>query len=373
MGIQPVTALSMSRDRRNLNTVQRTLRAMMWLVIFVMLVVGALILSFLLGLTRSTPLSIVVLAVGGFLSLILPGMIARCLYVTPEFQRIVVLRLGKFSGVRGPGMFWVIPYPPFYQSVAAELDIRVQTRAITAAQTLTRDNVPVGCEAVIFWRVEDPRKAALEVADYGEAVFQAANSALKDTVGSMELTDLLSEREKVAHQLKDIIDTAAAKFGVDVSSVEITDIHVPTDLIQELSVIAQSRRSAQAKIAEADVEVEVAELLQQALRMSPWSAWWHRRRPGPLRGADQGKRLARPRPIRRPGAASHPWGDGHARSVVAAIPAEWPLKWRPESGILKPDCEICSSSQVNGDRFLLPPCTVGDEPFCFLALSSGFY
>ncbi|MBN1400270.1 MAG: hypothetical protein JXA74_05510 [Anaerolineae bacterium] len=264
MSIQPVTALSMSRDRRNLNTVQRTLRVMMWLVVFVMLVVGTLILSFVLGLTRSAPLSIVVLAVGGFLSLIMPGMITRCLYVTPEFQRIVVLRLGKFTAVRGPGMFWVIPYPPFYQSVAAELDIRVQTRAITAAQTLTRDNVPVGCEAVVFWRVEDPRKAALEVADYGEAVFQAANSALKDTVGSMELTDLLSEREKVAHQLKDIIDTAAAKFGVDVSSVEITDIHVPTDLIQELSVIAQSRRAAQAKIAEADVEVEVAERLQQA-------------------------------------------------------------------------------------------------------------
>jgi regulator of protease activity HflC (stomatin/prohibitin superfamily) len=264
MSIQPVTVLNVSRDRRNLNTVQRTLRAMMWLVIFAILVSGTLILSFVLGLVRSTPLSIVVLAVGGFLSLILPGMITRCLYVTPEFQRIVVLRLGKFAGVKGPGMFWVIPYPPFYQSVAAELDIRVQTRVITASQTLTRDNVPVGCEAVVFWRVEDPRKAALEVADYGEAVFQAANSALKDTVGSMELTDLLSEREKVAHQLKDIIDSAAAKFGVDVSSVEITDIHVPADLIQELSVIAQSRRSAQAKIAEADVEVEVAERLQQA-------------------------------------------------------------------------------------------------------------
>jgi regulator of protease activity HflC (stomatin/prohibitin superfamily) len=237
---------------------------MMWLVIFAMLVIATLILAFALGLMRGAPLSIAVLALGGFLSLILPGAITRCLYVTPEFQRIVVLRLGKFAGVKGPGMFWVIPYPPFYQSVAAELDIRVQTRTITAAQTLTRDNVPVGCEAVIFWRVEDARKAALDVADYGEAVFQAANSALKDTVGSMDLSDLLSEREKVAHQLKDIIDTAAAKFGVDVSSVEITDIHVPADLIQELSVIAQSRRAAQAKIAEADVEVQVAERLQQA-------------------------------------------------------------------------------------------------------------
>ena len=177
---------------------------------------------------------------------------------------MVTLKLGKFIGVRGPGKFWVIPYPPFYQSVAAELDIRVQTRVITAAQTLTRDNVPVGCEAVLFWRVEDSQKAALNVVNYAEAVFQAANSALKDTVGTLDLSDLLSERDKVAQQLKHVIDTAAASFGVDVTSVEITDVHVPDDLIQELSVLAQSRRSAQAKIAEAEVELEVAEKLQQA-------------------------------------------------------------------------------------------------------------
>ena len=139
-----------------------------------------------------------------------------------------------------------------------------QTRAITAAQTLTKDNVPVSCEAVIFWRVEDPRIAALEVANYSEAVFQAANSALKDTIGSMELSDLLGEREMISKQLKEIIDSAASRFGVDVSSVEITDIHVPEDLIQELSVLAQSRRSAQAKLAEADVERQIAERLQKA-------------------------------------------------------------------------------------------------------------
>jgi regulator of protease activity HflC (stomatin/prohibitin superfamily) len=172
--------------------------------------------------------------------------------------------MGRFVSVRGPGNFWVIPYPPFYQSVAAKLDLRVQTRVITAAETLTADNVPVGCEAVIFWRVEDPQRAALEVANYTEAVFQAANSALKDTVGTLELTDLLGEREMVSKKLKDIIDAAAASFGVDVSSVEITDIHVPADLIQELSVLAQSRRAAQAKIAEADAEKAIAQKLQEA-------------------------------------------------------------------------------------------------------------
>jgi regulator of protease activity HflC (stomatin/prohibitin superfamily) len=122
----------------------------------------------------------------------------------------------------------------------------------------------VGCEAVIFWRVEDAERAALAVANYAEAVFQAANSALKDTVGTLELTDLLGERDKVAQHLKQIIDTAAASFGVDVSSVEITDVRVPPDLIQELSVLAQSRRAASAKIAEAEAEKAIALKLQEA-------------------------------------------------------------------------------------------------------------
>jgi regulator of protease activity HflC (stomatin/prohibitin superfamily) len=158
----------------------------------------------------------------------------------------------------------VIPYPPFYQSIAMTLDMRVQTRVITAAETLTADNVPVGVEAVIFWRVEDAEKAALDVVNYREAVFQAANSALKDTTGTLELSDLLGEREKVSLTLKDLIDQAAATFGIDVVSVEITDVHVPKDLIQELSVLAQSRRSAQAKIAEADAEKAIAQKLQEA-------------------------------------------------------------------------------------------------------------
>jgi regulator of protease activity HflC (stomatin/prohibitin superfamily) len=237
---------------------------MIWLGLFIVFGIITLVVAGLAGSLIHQVAGIVVIFVGGLISLILPGTISSCLYVIPEFERAVVLKMGKFVGVRGPGNFWVIPYPPFYQSVAAKLDLRVQTRVITAAETLTADNVPVGCEAVIFWRVEDPQRAALEVANYTEAVFQAANSALKDTVGTLELTDLLGEREKVSQRLKNIIDAAAASFGVDVSSVEITDIHVPADLIQELSVLAQSRRAAQAKIAEADAEKAIALKLQEA-------------------------------------------------------------------------------------------------------------
>lgn len=252
-----------SSSKRSLSSVQRVLRTLLWFVLAFVIAGITGVLAYLLY-PIQVILAGVVLVIGGLLTLVIPSMIVRSLYVIPEFQRVVVLKMGKFNGVKGPGLFWVIPYPPFYQSVAEILDLRVQTRVITAAETLTADNVPVGCEAVVFWRVENPRRAALDVANYREAVFQAANSALKDTIGMLELTELLGSREKVSQRLKEIIDAAASSFGVDVSSVEITDVRVPQDLIQELSVLAQSRRSAQAKVAEAEAEKAIAEKLQEA-------------------------------------------------------------------------------------------------------------
>ncbi len=257
------TTPSAVRSTRGLNTVQTFLRLVIFLVSLAVffgltMLVAGLLAAFADFLFPAT------LAVGGLVSLILALVVCRTLYVIPEFERVVLLRLGKFVGVKGPGLFWVIPYPPFFRSVAAILDIRVQTRVIKAAETLTADNVPVGTEAVVFLRVEDPERAALRVADYQEAVFQAANSALKDTVGTMELSDLLGDRQTVSDKLKNIIDGAASSFGVDVTSVEITDVHVPNDLIQELSVLAQSRRAAQAKIAEAEAEKQIAEKLKEA-------------------------------------------------------------------------------------------------------------
>jgi len=252
-----------STSSRSINRVQSVVRTLIWFGLFLVFGTLTAIAVVILGAIH-TALGIVGLVFGGLISLVVPGMVASSFYIIPEFQRLVVLKMGKFAGVKGPGRLWVIPYPPRYESVAAEIDTRVRTRVITAAQTLTADNVPVGVEAVLFWRVEDPKTAALKVAHYAEAVFQAANSALKDTIGTLELSDLLGEREKVSHRLKDIIDTAGATFGIDVSSVEITDVHVPSDLIQELSVLAQSRRSAQAKIAEADAEKAIAQKLQEA-------------------------------------------------------------------------------------------------------------
>ena len=255
---------------RNLNNVQRVQRALIWFGLFFLIGIITVILAVGLGFLLPDiggAVGVAIFIVGGLLALIVPGMFSSSLYIVSEYERVIVLKLGKFVGVRGPGRFWVIPYPPFNESVTAQIDLRVQTRVITAAETLTDDNVPVGCEAVIFWRVEDPQKAALSVANYQEAVFQAANSALKDTIGMLELSELLGSRDKVSSRLKEIIDTAAASFGVDVTSVEITDVRVPTDLIQELSVLAQSRRSAQAKVAEAEAEKAIAEKFNEAAAM----------------------------------------------------------------------------------------------------------
>ena len=258
---------------RELNQVQSVMRILVWCFMFVVcgLVLAALtilVANFSASKFGEDEASMACLGSWGFVAFILlmsvPSMISRTLYIIPEYQRVVVLKLGEFIGVKGPGQFWVIPYPPFYQSVAMMLDMRLQTHVIKAAETLTKDNVPVGCEAVIFWQVEDPQIAALKVQNHAEAVYLAANSALKDTIGTLELTQLLSHREMVAQNLQDIIDQAAAKFGVDVSSVEITDVHVPADLIQELSVLAQSVRAAQAKIAESKAELKVAQNLERA-------------------------------------------------------------------------------------------------------------
>ncbi len=260
----PVGSALLSSQNTNLNNVQRFQRGCIWGVIFIVFAIATLVGAMVAFAADMSLVAGLIVIVGGLMALILPGMVSSCLYIVPEYERVIALKLGKFAGVRGPGRFWVIPYPGFDESVAAQIDLRIQTRVITAAETLTDDNVPVGCEAVLFWRVEDPQRAALSVANYREAVFQAANSALKDTIGMLELSELLGSRDKVSGRLKEIIDTAASSFGVDVTSVEITDVRVPQDLIQELSVLAQSRRSAQAKIAEADAEKAIAEKYNEA-------------------------------------------------------------------------------------------------------------
>ncbi len=326
MARQAAIASPSSSGSGSVNSVQRVLRSLIWFGVFAVFMVITLTLAFAARAVDDV-LFWVVLFLGGFLSLVLSVTISRTLYVVPEFERVVVLKLGQFAGVKGPGVFWIIPYPPFYQSAAVILDIRVKTRVITAAQTLTADNVPVGVEAVIFWRVENPRRAALEVADYSEAVFQAANSALKDTIGTLELTGLLGEREKVSEHLEQIIDAAAGTFGVDVSSVEITDVHVPSDLIQELSVLAQSRRAAQAKIAEAEAEQAIAQKLQEAAElMGPMALEMYRLNVLERLGREEGSQIV----VYGMGSGDPRMGETIAAAVAGAS-AQRPARSTPAS------------------------------------------
>ena len=209
------------------------------------------------------------LGAGGLVGLVIASIVSGTIYVLPESQRAILRRMGRYDATQGPGYFMAIPWPPFYQSAAQILDMRIHSRPMQAAETLTSDNVPVHCQAVIFYRVEDPKQASLEVKDYEEAVFRAANAALKDIIGSLSLSELLGERDKVAGRLEEILDESAVEFGVDITLVELTDVQAPQDLIKDISAQAQAERERDARVAEVERITEVAGIFEDAAqRMS---------------------------------------------------------------------------------------------------------
>jgi len=187
--------------------------------------------------------------------------LAVMFYVLPEWERMVLLRLGKSEGVRGPGLFIV---PPFLYSVARIIDVRILTYEVKATKTLTMDNIPVDVTAAVELEVEDPERAVVNVKDYWKTTEWASMEALKNTIGSNNLRSLLSETEDIAKTLKAEIDDAAKGYGVNVRAVRITDVAAPPSLIEELAVIARAERSAKAKQIQADAEIAVAEALAKA-------------------------------------------------------------------------------------------------------------
>ncbi len=174
----------------------------------------------------------------------LANVLAGMFYVLPEWERMVLLRLGKSVGVRGPGLFIV---PPFLYSVARIIDTRIITYEVKATRTLTKDNIPVDITAAVELEVEDPEKAAIAVSDYWKTTEWASMEALKSTIGSSKLEMLLSETDKISAMLKSEIDGAATDYGVNVRAVRITDVTAPPSLIEELAVTARAERSAEAK------------------------------------------------------------------------------------------------------------------------------
>ena len=155
--------------------------------------------------------------------------------IAQQWERAVVLRLGKFIGLRGPGLFWIVP---FVDSVSSWIDQRTITTSFAAEQTLTSDTVPVNVDAVLFWMVHDAQKAALEVQDYQQAVSWAAQTGLRDIIGRTALTELLRGREQIENELQQLIDVRSNPWGITVQSVEMRDVVIPGALQDAMSRIS---------------------------------------------------------------------------------------------------------------------------------------
>lgn len=183
------------------------------------------------------------------------------LKVASQWEKAIVLRLGKFQGLRGPGMFWIVP---IVDTIPTWIDHRVMVTPFAAQKTLTKDTVPVDVDAVLFWVVWDAEKAALEVEDYRAAVDWAAQTALRDITGRMMLADILVGRSVIDKELQQVIDERTTPWGVTVQSVEIRDIVIPQDLEDAMSRQAQAERERQARVILGESEKQIAESFAEA-------------------------------------------------------------------------------------------------------------
>jgi SPFH domain / Band 7 family len=197
------------------------------------------------------------------LMLIVGAVLMQSPRIAQQWERAVVLRLGRFTGLRGPGLFWVVP---FVDHVSSWIDQRTITTSFAAEQTLTSDTVPVNVDAVLFWMVHDAQKAALEVQDYSQAVSWAAQTALRDIIGRTTLTELLRGRERIESELQALIDQRSNPWGVTVSSVEMRDVVIPGALQDAMSREAQAAREKQARIILGQAEMEIANSFQEAAK-----------------------------------------------------------------------------------------------------------
>jgi regulator of protease activity HflC (stomatin/prohibitin superfamily) len=183
------------------------------------------------------------------------------LKIASQWEKAVVLRFGKFRGLTGPGMFWIIP---IVEAVAKWIDHRVMVTPFSAEKTLTKDTVPVDVDAVLFWMVWDAKKAALEVENYRSAIAWAAQTALREVIGQMSLADILVGRAKMDADLQKIIDERTNPWGVTVQSVEIRDIVIPQDLEEAMSRQAQAERERQARVILGESEKQIAASFAEA-------------------------------------------------------------------------------------------------------------
>ena len=238
-----------AEEMMRVNAVALTAALLIWLVS----AVGTILLSFSASETWAIGFMLVTLLVGFY--------VLFSLKVAKQWEKAVVLRFGKFAGLRGPGLFWIVPV---IESVTQWIDHRVMVSPFRAEKTLTKDTVPVDVDAVLFWLVWDAEKAALEVEDYRSAISWGAQTALREVIGSLNLADILIGRAKMDKDLQKIIDQRTTPWGITVQSVEIRDIVIPKDLEDAMSRQAQAERERQARVILGESEMQIAASFAEA-------------------------------------------------------------------------------------------------------------
>lgn len=196
-------------------------------------------------------------------AIVLSYIISSAIQVADQWSKAVVLRLGKFHALRGPGLFVIIP---LIDTIPYWIDTRVLTSSFKAEKTLTKDTVPVDVDAVLFWKIVDPKKAALDVADYQAAIGWASQTALRDVIGKTVLAEMLEGRDKISGVLQKIIDERTEPWGINVISVEVKDVLIPPALENAMSMQAQAERERQARVILGDSERQVAEKFVEAAK-----------------------------------------------------------------------------------------------------------
>jgi regulator of protease activity HflC (stomatin/prohibitin superfamily) len=199
----------------------------------------------------------------GVITFLIAIIISSAIKIADQWEKAVVLRLGRFQSLRGPGIFFIIP---IIDNVAYWIDTRVITTSFTAEKTLTKDTVPVDVDAVLFWKVLDAKKAALEIAEYRNAINWASQTALRDVIGKTMLSEMLEGRDKMSEQLQKIIDDRTEPWGINVISVEVKDVLIPNSLQDAMSMQAQAERERQARVILGDSERQVAEKFGEAAK-----------------------------------------------------------------------------------------------------------
>jgi len=190
--------------------------------------------------------------------------VAYSLKMAKQWEQAVVLRAGKLSGIKGPGIFFILPV---IDAIAVWIDRRIQTTQVTAEQALTRDTVPVNVDAIVFWIVNDTEKAALRITDYKNAIVRVAQTTLREMIGSSALSELLADREAADQRLKSEIGRKIADWGITVNSVEIRDVAIPAALQDAMSRQAQAERERQARVILGSAEAEVAQKFVDAAKL----------------------------------------------------------------------------------------------------------